>query len=86
MVGAVHYHPEWQSAIPYPGVEKNDPSLGMPTHIMQVQDWQGENRMLSIGRGLMAGGRLLLLDEPSLGLAPVRVPAICFDRSKRFGK
>ena len=31
----------------------------------------GERRMLSIGRGLMTGGRVLMLDEPSLGLAPI---------------
>lgn len=31
----------------------------------------GERRMLSIGRGLMTGGRILMLDEPSLGLAPI---------------
>jgi branched-chain amino acid transport system ATP-binding protein len=30
----------------------------------------GEQQMLAIGRGLMAGARLLMLDEPSLGLAP----------------
>lgn len=30
----------------------------------------GERRMLAIGRGLMARGALLLVDEPSLGLAP----------------
>jgi branched-chain amino acid transport system ATP-binding protein len=30
----------------------------------------GEQAMLSIGRGLMAGPRMLLIDEPSLGLSP----------------
>ena len=33
----------------------------------------GEQQMLAIGRGLMAEPRVLILDEPSLGLAPVLV-------------
>jgi branched-chain amino acid transport system ATP-binding protein len=43
----------------------------------------GEQQMLVIGRGLMSRPKLMLLDEPSLGLAPVLVKEI-FDIIKRI--
>jgi branched-chain amino acid transport system ATP-binding protein len=36
----------------------------------------GERRMLGIGRGLMTNGTLMLIDEPSLGLAPKLIDQI----------
>jgi branched-chain amino acid transport system ATP-binding protein len=36
----------------------------------------GEQQMLAIGRAMVAGPRLLMLDEPSMGLAPLVVAAV----------
>ena len=45
----------------------------------------GEQQMLAVARGLMAGGKILMLDEPSLGLAPL-VSKMIFDIIRELNK
>jgi branched-chain amino acid transport system ATP-binding protein len=46
------------------------PALGERTNQLARSLSGGERRMLALGRGLMSKAKLLMIDEPSLGLAP----------------
>ena len=62
--------------------ERLDQVYGLLPHLRERQHQiantlsGGERRMLAIGRGLMIGGKALLIDEPSLGLAPLVIDQI----------
>lgn len=61
------------------------PRLVQRRHTLAGYISGGEQQMLVIGRGLMAAPRLMLLDEPSMGLSPLLVAEI-FEIIKRINK
>lgn len=61
------------------------PRLVQRRHVLAGYISGGEQQMLVIGRGLMAHPKLLLLDEPSMGLSPMLVGEI-FDIVKRINQ
>ena len=52
------------------------PRLGERRHQLANSLSGGERRMAGIGRGLMADGKCMMIDEPSLGLAPLVIEQI----------
>lgn len=61
------------------------PRLVQRRHTLAGYISGGEQQMLVIGRGLMASPKLMLLDEPSMGLSPLLVSEI-FEIIKRINK
>jgi branched-chain amino acid transport system ATP-binding protein len=58
------------------GVYDLFPSLGRLRSAYAAQLSGGERRMLGVGKALIRAPRLLVLDEPSIGLAPATVDAM----------
>ena len=69
----------------YERVYDHFPRLAKVTHRLAGYCSGGEQQMISIGRALMAAPKMLMLDEPSLGLAPRLVNEI-FDNIRRINQ
>ncbi len=61
------------------------PRLSKVTHRMAGYSSGGEQQMIAIARALMAAPKMLMLDEPSLGLAPLLVKEI-FENIRRINE
>ena len=61
------------------------PRLKEPAKQMSGTLSGGEQQMLAVGRALMAAPKLMMLDEPSLGLAPIIIDEM-FDKLRQINK
>ena len=71
LLGAYHRHDKTAVAKEIDSIYQRFPNLGERRHAKAACLSGGEQQMLAIGRALVGAPRLMMLDEPSLGLSPL---------------
>jgi branched-chain amino acid transport system ATP-binding protein len=85
MVGAYHRRDKAAVAHDIADLYERFPNLGQRRHSLALALSGGEQQMLAIGRGLLSKPKLMMLDEPSLGLSPL-VIARLFDLIRELNR
>jgi branched-chain amino acid transport system ATP-binding protein len=85
MVGAYHRRDMAAVAREIAIVYERFPNLGQRRHSLASTLSGGEQQMLAIGRALLSNPKLMMLDEPSLGLSPLIVSRL-FDLIRELNR
>lgn len=85
MVGAYHRRDMAAVANEIAVIYERFPNLGQRRHSLASTLSGGEQQMLAIGRALLSNPKLMMLDEPSLGLSPLIVARL-FDLIRELNK